>query len=65
MWSIEVQLDGCPIPYELCKCDTPESVSAVVLALCRSRETRPLTLKRIAPTPPTEPEGMGAFAAAD
>lgn len=49
MWSIEVQLDGSPMPLELCRCVTVESVAAIVTALCRSTETRPFTVRRISP----------------
>lgn len=51
MWSIEVTLDGCPVPYELCRCVQPDAVAAVVLALCRAQDARPVTVRRLPADP--------------
>lgn len=47
MWAVEVMLDGCPIPYEVCRCSTPNAVAAIVLALCHGDGMRPITIRRI------------------
>lgn len=47
MWTIEVLLDGCPLPYEVCRCSTPNAVAAIVLALCHGDDMRPITIRRI------------------
>lgn len=51
MWAIEVTLDGNPLPLELCKCTTPESVTAVILSITRSEDMRPVTVRRLAGYP--------------
>lgn len=56
MFSIKVTLDGCGVPMELCRCTSPEAVASVVLALCKSTDSRPLTVQREPTSLPPLPE---------
>lgn len=61
MWDIDVSLADNPYPLRLCRCTTPEIVSAIVLALCRAQEARPITIKRVEAEPTPDPPGYDAF----
>lgn len=47
---IEVALEGNPIPFELCRPESPEKVAAVVKALCDAHECKPLTIRKLPDT---------------
>lgn len=61
MWDIEVTLDDNPYPLRLCRCLTPDVAGAIVEALCRASETRPVTVRRVEGAPPPDPPGYDAF----
>ena len=61
MWTVEITLDGYPIPYGLCRCDTADAVAAIVLALCRARDMRPITIRHDPHEPATVPVPPGPW----
>lgn len=53
MWDVEIMLDGCPIPYRLCRCERKEFVIAIIDALLDTSETRPIVIKKSVDVPLT------------
>lgn len=66
-WTIRVCLDGNPIPLDLCRCISIDAVGAIVEALCRSKDTRPIVIVRDPdqPAPVVAPPGQALVSADD
>ena len=61
MWIVEVELEGCLYPLELCRPLTADAVAEVVRTLCRVGMARPVRIVRVPEAPPDDPAAPPPF----